>query len=394
MSFGGLNLFSNLGGYGGYQIVTENYIRGLRRVLAEQDMSFVDNVNMLGISTSSTQDPFNTRGFLKTSNRLHSKIHDISLGILPSDDALKFHGKKRILYPAWEGSKLPEHHVTNLNTLDQVWCTCAYMGEVYVNSGVKQEKVKVVRGGYDPLEYRPILSYQDPRIVHLPTRRITGETPISKEDPFVFLMVGKYEERKASKQTVAAFCKVIENHPLRDFVQLRIKHSSSVLTRNIHHIKNDLAPIFARYPRAANRVSFVDGNEINMVHLYNRSDCLILASRAEGIGLPLLEAMGCGLMTICTPYTSFRDFTDPSTNVILPDRGMQPAEDPFYGITPDRIGNWGVVNMDDIADAIRTVLNMTDMNRYQMGMEAHKKASTEFDFIHSIRKSVEYLREL
>ncbi len=66
--------------------------------------------------------------------------------------------------------------------------------------------------------------------------------------------------------------------------------------------------------------------------LYRSADCFVLPTRGEGWGLPLLEAMACGLPVIATDWSAHRDFLSHEWAYPLPIDGLVPARAkcPYY----------------------------------------------------------------
>ena len=57
-----------------------------------------------------------------------------------------------------------------------------------------------------------------------------------------------------------------------------------------------------------------------MPRLYAAADCLVHPYRGEGYGLPIAEAMACGLPVVIPDLGAARDFADAQTAELVPSR--------------------------------------------------------------------------
>lgn len=63
-----------------------------------------------------------------------------------------------------------------------------------------------------------------------------------------------------------------------------------------------------------------------LVELYQNSDCFVLPTRGEGWGMPILEAMACGVPAIATAWSGPTAFLTAANGYPLPSRQLVPAE--------------------------------------------------------------------
>ena len=194
----------------------------------------------------------------------------------PHTDA--FRGTLRVMHCyAWEESAFPREYVAWFNRdLDLVTVTSAYVRDVLLENGVKIG-VEVVGNGADHILSKPARSAGKPR-----------------GDGFEFLHVSSCFPRKAPEVLVEAFCREFRR---RDHVRLTIKTFPNPHNQ-IDHI---VAELERQYPDHAPITILSEPMSLGeMRYLYEHAGCLVSASRGEGFGLPVAEAMLTGCPVIAT----------------------------------------------------------------------------------------------
>jgi glycosyltransferase involved in cell wall biosynthesis len=160
--------------------------------------------------------------------------------------------------------------------------------------------------------------------------------------PLRFLTVGKYEQRKAIDLTIEAFAKVYANQPQAELV---IK--SNYFTN--HQQKYDA--LHAKISGLDN-VTLLWGEmtEAQLADLYRACDVFVLPTRAEGWGLPLIEAVAAGLPIITTMHSGHMEFLQHVTDSVLTvDHSMTRIDCPEYcSYYPDTMNDWGVWASPDV----------------------------------------------
>jgi glycosyltransferase involved in cell wall biosynthesis len=97
-----------------------------------------------------------------------------------------------------------------------------------------------------------------------------------------------------------------------------------------------------------------------LVELYQTSDCFVLPTHGEGWGMPILEAMACGVPAIATDWSGQTTFLTPANGYPLPIRGLVPADsDNRY----TRGARWADPDPDALVEILRRVATSPDERR-------------------------------
>jgi glycosyltransferase involved in cell wall biosynthesis len=133
----------------------------------------------------------------------------------------------------------------------------------------------------------------------------------------------------------------------------------------------------------------------DLLSLMASCDVYVSLARAEGLGLPVLEAMAMGVPTVCMAYTGHLDFVSEDTNRLVPFDVVDIAESAshFYHPRsyPDR-PRWAQPRLTETALCLRELADQPDL-RTQIADRARRAA---LDYQRRSRESrwVERLEEL
>ena len=136
-----------------------------------------------------------------------------------------------------------------------------------------------------------------------------GEKPSARGEPKTILYVGRSDPYKNLPGVVAVLARLIAAG-----VNVRLRIAG---------------PPDARYPEAAdlaqrlNVVSHVEWpgylDEAGLLRAYQEADALVLLSRYEGFGLPVLEAMACGTPVVCSNVASLPEVAGAAARLVAPE---------------------------------------------------------------------------
>lgn len=107
--------------------------------------------------------------------------------------------RPHILVSVWETTRLPRAWVSMVNAFDQVWCPTEWQRQVYLDSGVREDLLRVVPFALDP-ELYPV---EGPVLPQLAALRAEGYT--------VFGSMFQWSERKAPRHLIGAYLQAFQH---------------------------------------------------------------------------------------------------------------------------------------------------------------------------------------
>jgi glycosyltransferase involved in cell wall biosynthesis len=209
----------------------------------------------------------------------------------------KTHNSAYVHMQPWEFGSLPKAWAEGAKAVaDEIWCYSTYIADMYVRAGVSRERVHVVPLGYDPTIFKP------------------GPAPLSAtlRDRIAFLYVGDTIARKGVDVVVNAY---LATFTTRDNVVLIVKDFGGKDPGSDTRLRDHVASLGTR--RDIPPVLYIDTfyTDAALADLYRAATALVAPYRGEGFGLPILEAMACGVPTIATRGGASDDFTTKDTTI-------------------------------------------------------------------------------
>ena len=131
-----------------------------------------------------------------------------------------------------------------------------------------------------------------------------------------------------------------------------------------------------------------------MALLYNNYDAMIFPSRAEGWGLPLIEAIACGLPVISTYYSGHSEYLSAiDGQFVRLDHQLQPISCPEFLQHWKAGGQWAVASPDEIAKKL--VFMKDNYGECQKNaMVASQTIRDHFSWRHAAEQAVDSLQSL
>ncbi|NNN15202.1 MAG: glycosyltransferase family 4 protein, partial [Acidimicrobiaceae bacterium] len=214
-------------------------------------------------------------------------------------------GRLVVIFP-WEFHQVPTRWVSRINrNVDRLITPSQWTKSILIENGVDPERVVVVPNGIDPDVYTPM------------GRRFE----LASKKSHRFLFVGGLIFRKGFDVMLETYC---ETFTAQDDVVLIIKAGelAGVYSYNSMVTKLQEAMAVPGYPEI-----ILLGEELSeqeMASLYRSCDTLVHPYRGEGFGMPILEAVACGLPVVVPDYGPAVEYVHADSTLWIGGAGQTP----------------------------------------------------------------------
>lgn len=261
-----------------------------------------------------------------------------------------------VIIQPWEYGGIPKKWIEAMKPqVDEVWTPSNFVRQCYIESGLPADQVHVVPNGIDASLFNP----NAPRMA-LPTQK-----------KFKFLFVGGTIWRKGPDVLLDAYLRAFT---AQDDVCLVIKDMGGDSFYKGQNLAEQIKQIAAN-PDAPEILYLSDPiAPADIPDLYTACDCLVHPYRGEGFGLPIAEAMACGLPVIVTGAGACLDFCDDSNAYLIPAARQELAE--------NRIGQWELAGKPFVFEPDRAATAQWMRHVFENPVEARSKGKRASEHIH------------
>jgi glycosyltransferase involved in cell wall biosynthesis/tetratricopeptide (TPR) repeat protein len=281
-------------------------------------------------------------------------------------------GRWVVIQP-WEfGSPPKEWMPAFRDRIDDLWVPSEYCRDLYLRGGMAPDRVHVVPNGVDCDRFRPGLA----PLESLPPKRGVR-----------FLYVGGTIARKGFDKLLNAWQKAFGPD---DPVELLVKDMGGKTT-----YAGQTGEAYVRQIQESGRFARIhyvntDLDPADLPSLYASGDVLVHPYRGEGFGLPMAEAMACGLPVVITQGGAADDFCGsaegwmiPAERVVLPGGKVGGTEtvEPAWWLEPSE---------DALVLALREAASDAQA-RARKGGAARARIVSGFTWEHAVAKAQERL---
>lgn len=364
-----------LGLFLGVNITMKIYLFGQRNNLGGGTHfgGFVDAMKLLATIGESVEEvEVSGKKISPVVNRIQAT--DVSVFFFPTMSE-QFVKGTIIKWGIFETDSLPDDYISYLKRSHLVWVPSQWAKTVLVSHGIDGDQIHVVHEGVDPNIYHP---YCRPK-------SSTGGV-------FRFFMCGKKETRKGFDELLKGFKIAFgsdvttELHLKADYFwggQAKANAKQGELARQIDDLGlTNVVPISSALSTSG------------MALLYNNYDAMIFPSRAEGWGLPLIEAIACGLPVISTYHSGHTEFLAAiDGKFVRLDHQLHPIACPEFLQHWKSGGQWAVASEEEIAAKL-VFLKEHYSNFQQHAMTASKTIRDHFSWRHAAEQAVGSLQSV
>ena len=279
------------------------------------------------------------------------------------------HPGPRIGYTMLEVDGIPHRWADACNRMDEIWVPSRWGAERFAACGVVRP-IRVMPLGYDAARFAPAAP---------------AEAAPRASERFTFLSVFEWGERKAPEVLLRAYAAAFAGPEKKD-VLLVVRANNYDGHVNVPEQVEALG-----LARDGPPVAFLYNTHIRpqqLGALYRSADAFVLPSRGEGWGMPILEAMACGLPAIATAWSGSTEFLNEGVGYPLAVRGLVPADAkcPYYeGF------RWADPDFDDLVAKLRHVFAHREEARAK-GAAAAAEAAGKWTWAHTAARIEERLR--
>jgi len=241
----------------------------------------------------------------------------------------------KIAYNVWESTLQPDEFFDRLKDYDELWVPSEWQKKVTIEQGYNPDKIKVVPEGVDDKTFFP---------------EKVEKLPLYKDGRFRFILFGRWDYRKSTKEIIETFLKTFsKNEPVDLIVS----------------IDNSWGEQMDGYKTTEDRLKGygLDDPRIKVVHFPSREDYIkymktghvfVSCVRSEGWNLPLIEAMACGTPSIysnCSAQLEFAKHKGLPVKIL----GTKRAIDNSYAryTMSDLVGDYYEPDFNDLSRVMR-----------------------------------------
>ena len=343
-----INAYASVFGWLGYPVHARNFFKALDRYFP---------VCLVPRYPNNQRFPVDKHLGTMMYRRRTMKLSNPAICLTYGNEMHSFTGSVMVGYTVFESDLVPEDWVNLLNQLDQVWTVSQWGVNILVQNGVREELVHCVPEGVDTEIFKPkqmVMNKRDPEI-------------------FRFLSIGKFEPRKGQVELLRAYAEEFEKgEPVK----------LSMLVHNPY--LNDFNPEaeiakLGLPPHPPIEILPQQASAHHLANLYNSCNAFVLPTRGEAWGLPIIEAMACGLPAIVTNYSGLTEYANADNALLIDIEGLEDVYDPQFYPDKGKHGQWAAPSIKHLRQLMRRVVENRE-EAEEKGLRAAKEMQEKWQW--------------
>jgi len=281
---------------------------------------------------------------------------------------------KKIAYNVWETTLQPQHFFNKLKEFDQVWVPTKWQRDCTIAQGIPEHKVKVVPEGVDIEKYKPIN--------HSIERK--------NNRPFQFLLVGRWDYRKSTKEIIDAF---VNEFSEDENVELLLSVDNPFASDGLRSTHDRLKK-FGISHKGIKIVNHLSSEEY--VDMLRNTDVFVSCARGEGWNLPLIEAMASGIPSIYSNWGGQLEFAEGRgipVDIVSEVPASSNSGDRYYSWSSNAPGNFVEPNFADLSKKMRNAFQNYEMYKI-LALNDSEKIRETFTWENASKIASMYIDEL
>ena len=286
--------------------------------------------------------------------------------------SLKFSGVDySVMMTIFETDSIPKNwvHICNKGSFDEIWVPTMFNFKTFSKAGVRKDKLRVVHYGLENID------------------KSIGAEYKKKNRRFRFLYIADLIPRKNIPLLITAFSKEFENN---DNVELFIQLSySSKLVLN---------EFMSKYDNLFRRSNIIIGKEKltenQVASLIASSDVYISLDKANGWGMPCMEAMSYGVLSATVDWSGSTEFMKEDNSLLIKPSKLELVDPESALLNPIYCGQkWAHVSEQTVR---KTMRNAYENNKklQKLSEKAKMDIRREFNIEHIIDNLVKDLETI
>ena len=299
-------------------------------------------------------------------------LSGVSINLDYPEEMLHFAGSTRIGYTVFETNKLSDMALNQLRQLNQIWVPTHWAKSILLANGLSEEKLKVIPEGVDCAVFG---------------QHVEPYPEIQALEGYRFLSVGKWEERKGIRELLSAFDKAFSS---LDRVFLFLYYPNHVRALKDMSVIDEVNKMGLKNRSKVIVIESEITTEEEMARLYASCDSYVSASKAEGWGLPITEAMASGLAVLAPFYSGPTEYLTESNSIPLPVEKMDDVYCPVFFPNKGEYGQWAHIDVEALSKKMRWIFE-NQIQAKELGLQAMKDMQTKWTWDMAANKAAKVL---